>query len=105
MADVEFVAGDSGPSLSGTLTDPRTGLPINLTGAAVTFQMRLADDRRFTVSATAAIVSPTAGTVRYDWAAGDLRTPGDYQCQWRITFSGGSIQTTDPANTITVRAD
>ena len=104
MADVEFVRGDSGPSLNGTLTD-QTGAPVDLTGASVKFQMRLADDRRFTVNATAAIVSPTAGTVRYDWVPGQLDIAGDYEAQWQITFLGGVIQTTDPANTITIRTE
>lgn len=104
MSDVTFVQSDSAPSLSGTLTDP-DGNPINLTSASVKFQMRLADDRRYTVNSDAVVVSAAAGTVRYDWAAGDLATPGDYVCQWQITFAGGAIQTTDPANTITIRSE
>ena len=102
MADVEFVRGDNGPSLNGTLTD-QTGAPVDLTSASVLFQMRLTDDRRFTVNSTAVIVNATAGTVRYDWAAGQLDIAGDYEAQWQVTFPGGSVQTTDPANTITVR--
>lgn len=104
MADVTFVAGDSGPSLSGTLTDS-TGAPINLSTASVKFQMRLASDRRFTVNDDAVVVSGAAGTVRYDWAAGDLAVPGDYLSRWQITFSGGSIQHSEPENTITVDAE
>jgi hypothetical protein len=104
VADVEFVRGDSGPSLNGTLTD-QTGAPVNLTGASVKFQMRFADDRRFAVNSAAVIVSATAGTVRYDWVAGQLDIAGDYEAQWQITFPGPVIQTTDPANTIMVRAE
>lgn len=102
MSDITFVQGDTAPSISGTLTDA-DGSPLDLTLADVKFQMRLLDDRRFMVDATATIVGADAGTVRYDWAAGDLDTPGEYQAQWQITFSDNSIQTTTPANTITVR--
>jgi hypothetical protein len=42
--------------------------------------------------------------VRYDWADGDLARPGEYICQWEVTWNDGTTQTTDPPNTITVRA-
>lgn len=103
MSDLTFVVNDTDPSVYGTLTDPVTGLPFDLSGATVRFQMRLVTDRRFTVDAVAVITGlSTAGTVRYDWADGDLATAGDYVSRWQVTFADGSIQHTDPANTITV---
>lgn len=103
MSDLTFVAGDGEPSVYGTLTDPVTGLPFDLSGATVRFQMRLATDRRFTVDAIASVTGlSTAGTVRYDWNEGDLDTAGDYVARWQVTFADGSIQHTDPSNTITV---
>lgn len=104
MSDLTFVQSDDAPSVSGILTDA-AGVAINLTTAtSVRFQMRLLTDYRFTVDALATVVSPATGSVRYDWAAGDLVTAGDYEMRWRILWGDGSIQHSDPANTITVAA-
>lgn len=104
MADVTLVQGDTGPSINGTLKVTRTQNPLDLTNAdVVRFQMRQDNDRRYTVDEAADVVDPDAGTVRYDWQEGDLAVAGDYICQWEITWSDGTIQTTEPPNTITVR--
>ena len=103
MSDLSFTAGDTAPSVVGTLTNP-DGTAFDLTDCSVRFQMRLLTDRRFTVDAAATITNETGGLVRYDWAAGDLATPGDYESRWRIAFLGGEIEHTLPANTITVEA-
>ena len=98
---LSFVAGDTQPSLLGTLTI--NGVAVNLTSASgVDFQMRQAIDRRFTVNSRAVIVSAATGSVRYDWAAGDLALPGDFVGRWRINWSDGSTQHSDPTNGITV---
>lgn len=102
MADLTVVVSDTAPSVFGTLTDS-TG-PIDLTDATVRFQMRSAIDLRFVVNAVAAIVSATAGTVRYDWAPGDLAVTGNFVSRWQITFLDGSVEHTDPENTIVVAA-
>lgn len=104
MSDIVLVAGNTAPSISGVITDIN-GAVVPLTGATVKFQMRLLYERRFAVDATAVIVNATTGSVRYDWAAADLANAGEYQSQWQTTNSGGTIQTTTPANTITVRSD
>ena len=103
MSDLIFVASDDAPSVFGTLAT--TAGPVNLTGATVKFQMRLADNRRFAVNAAAVVVTPTTGAVRYDWAPGDLATPGDYVSRWRVTFGDGTIQHSEPENTITVESE
>ena len=102
MSDITFVADDTGPSLTGTLTNA-DGTPFDLTSAAsVRFQMRLLADRRWLVNAVATIVDAAAGTVRYDWQAGDLATPGEMSSRWFITFTDTTTEHTDPENTITV---
>jgi hypothetical protein len=103
MSDVTLVSADTGPSLSGTLTNA-AGVPINLTTATVKFQMRRTFDSRLVVNANATVVSGPAGTVRYDWVAGDLAMPGDYISRWQITFADLSIQHSEPENTITIEA-
>jgi hypothetical protein len=100
MSDLTFVSSDDAPSVFATLADD-DGVP-DLSGAAVRFQMRLASDRRYAVDAAAVIVDETTGEVRYDWQPGDLATPGEYVARWRITFGDGSVEHTDPANTLTV---
>lgn len=104
MADVTLVQGDTGPSLNGALKLKATQEPLDLTNAtAVRFQMRQDNDRHYTVDEEAVVVNAEDGLVRYDWADGDLSVFGDYICQWEITWSAGPVQTTEPANTITVR--
>ena len=102
MSDLVFVAADTGPSLSGSIVNV-DGTPFDLTDCAVRFQMRLVTDRRWLVDAIAVIVGDeTAGTVRYDWAEGDLATPGEMSSRWRIEFIDGTIIHTEPENTLTV---
>jgi hypothetical protein len=99
-----FVQGDTAPDLNATLHlegDPET--PIDLSHATVRFQMRQANDRRFTVDAVADIVSGPAGTVKYVWAPNDLAQPGDYDAQWEVTFQDETVQTTAQTQVLRVR--
>ena len=100
---VHFV-GNRSPSLYGTILVD--GAPVNLTGSTVKLQMRLvtalvADPLK--VDTAAVVVSAPAGTVRYDWAAADVNTAGNYVAWWRVTDGGGLIQDT-PEFYIEVRA-
>lgn len=102
MSDFTIVAGDTAPSLNGTLTDTLNA-PLNLTGATVRFQMRLTGDGRYIVDADAVIVGSAAdGLVRYDWEEGDTTLAGNYFSRWQITYTDGTVQHTEPENTITV---
>lgn len=91
---LEFVQGDTGPVLGGTIVLKGTTTPVNLTGATVKLQMRKPDDKKYTVDAAATVVSPTLGTVSYAWSPNDLSVDGTYQAQWEVSFSGGVTQTT-----------
>lgn len=102
VADLTFYLGDTAPSIFGTLTDPTTGQPFDLTDSTVRFQMRLATDGRYSVDAVAVVVDEDTGDVRYDWAAGDLSTPGDFVSHWQITYLDNTVQHTVPGNSITV---
>jgi hypothetical protein len=99
-----FVQGDTAPAIRSTLhalDDPST--PVDLTGSTVRFQMRKADDRRFTVNNEGDIVDEEDGTVTYLWGPNDLSVAGDYVIQWEVTFPDARIQTTATTETITVR--
>lgn len=103
MSDVTFVQGDDAPPVRGQILKV-DGTPFDLTGSTeVRFQMRKPDDRHHSVDAVADVVDNVTGKVRYEWAANDLSVPGDYIAQWQITLPDGRKQTTDPANTLTVR--
>lgn len=107
MSDVELVTGDTAPTLFGTITKKNEDGSYSVRDlsdvASIKFQMRKGDDKRYQVDAAAAIVTTSAGTVSYNWQVGDLSIPGTYQCQWELTLVDGKIQTSTPANTITVR--
>lgn len=101
---LEFVQGDTAPDITSQIhleDDPTS--PVVLTGASVRFQMRKADDRRFTVNAAATVTDESTGLVRYSWAVNDLAVPGTYLAQWEVTYPGGRVQTTAPVETLTVR--
>lgn len=101
MSDLNLVQNDTAPSIYGTLTV--AGTAVDLTGAqGVRFQMRSQDDARFTVNAPAVVITPAAGAVRYDLEDGDLAQSGEFIARWQITYSDGSIQHSEPENTITV---
>ena len=64
------------------------GIPINLTGATVTFKMRLETGTVLVINAPATIDTPnTLGTGHYAWQFGDTATAGRYLVEWLITIS------------------
>lgn len=96
-----FVQGDTAPALTATIIHSDS-TALNLTGSSVRFQMRKANDKRFTVNEVATLVDAPTGQVEYVWGPNDLAVPGDYQVQWEVTYPDARIQTTAIA-TITVR--
>lgn len=82
--------GNRSPSVTDTITV--NDAPFDLTGSTVKFQMRAVDSSTLKVDAAATIVTPAAGTVRYDWAAADVNTADYYVAWWHVTLPGGNIQ-------------
>jgi hypothetical protein len=104
MADFTIGQGDTAPTLYGTLTRS-DGTAYDLTTASgVRFQMRVQTSMAYAVDADAVIATPASGLVRYEWAPGDTADAGDYYASWEITWSDGTVQHTEPANTVTVAA-
>lgn len=102
VADATLVATATSPSISASLTNP-DGTVFSLVGATVRFLMRLTTAGALQVDAPAVVVTDYLGAVRYDFAAGDL-VAGDYESRWQISWLDGSVEFTDPPNTITVEA-
>ena len=77
------------PSLADTIT--AGGAQVDLTGATVRFRMRPVGSSTLKVDQAAAVITPAAGTVRYDWQAVDVDTPGDYLGWWRVTLPSSKV--------------
>jgi hypothetical protein len=82
-----WFVGNRNPSISETITTA-AGTPVDLSAATVAFKMRALNSATLKVNASATIVSAPAGTVRYDWAAIDVDTAGQYLVWWTITIGG-----------------
>lgn len=96
MNDEFFIKQDDRrPSIRATLKDNEG--PIDLSSATdVKFRMsRWGSNKVNLVACT--IEDAVSGIVRYDWAAGDTDTPGDFQGEFRINW-GSSVYQTVPSN-------
>ncbi len=80
---------------SGKFTDilKVNGVPVNLTGATVSFVMRAVG--RIVVSQAAVITNPpgTNGAVEYQPVTNDVAFAGEFKQQWKAVFSDGKILT------------
>jgi hypothetical protein len=89
MAALLWFVGNRNPSITETITTAG-GTPVDLTGATVAFKMRAVGSATLKVNAAATIVSPTLGQVRYDWAAIDVDTAGQYLVWWTVTVGSNT---------------
>lgn len=75
------------PLLTCTLKDANGAR--DLTGETVRFLMRSSSGSvvidQTSTGSLVTVLDSTAGRVRYNWAAGDLGTPGNYLAEWETT--------------------
>jgi hypothetical protein len=77
------------PSITETITAGGAAVDIS-TASAKTFSMREVGSSTLTVDSQAAsfVTDGTDGALRYDWAAGDVDTAGQYLVWWTVTIGG-----------------
>lgn len=89
--------GDTAPAYVADLVDDVDSTPaaINLTDAtSVTFKMRLASTTGApAVDSEATITTAASGRVTYEWQAGDTDEPGEYEVEFEIAWTDGTIET------------
>lgn len=92
-ADFTVRQGDTASTLEDQLLDA-AGVPVNITGAAVTLKLvPLKGGPAIIDNQAATIVDAATGRVSRAWQAGETATPGFYLGSWRVTFAGGAVQT------------
>ena len=97
MARSILYVGDQQPSLPTTVKDA-SGNVVNLTGyTGVSFALRQAYDTANKFKSAGVIVTPAAGTIRYDLGTNDLTglTPGVYEAQWVLSDASSKPQHVD----------
>jgi hypothetical protein len=100
-ANFNIAVGATAPAITDIIQD--AGVPVNLTGATVRFQMRRDLSAVLTVDSAATVTGATTGNVSYTWATGDTATEGQYIAWWKVTLSTGKIQHT-PEFKVTIDA-
>lgn len=90
-ADYYIKQNDTSPALQVTLKDGNKNA-VDVTGATVRFTMKKNGVAKVSESSVT-LTTPASGIVTYSWAAGDTDTPGDYEGEFEVTFSGGLIET------------
>lgn len=107
MADWSLKAHDRAPSIQATLSIGGSPVYLGDAGTSVKFIMAKAQGGSPVVNAAAVIADPVNGVVRYDWAAGDTATPGNYEAEWQVTWADGKEQTFPTLSylSITILAD
>jgi hypothetical protein len=83
-----FFTTNLNPSITETIKNS-DGTAHDLTGQTVHFRMRALNSATMKVDAAATVVSAPAGTVRYDWIAGDVDTAGLFLVWWQVTTTAG----------------
>lgn len=69
-----------------------TGVAVNLTGATITFTMRLPGGAVKVNAAACVVTNAAAGLAEYRWATGDTDTVNTYEGWFTISWSG-SLET------------
>ena len=93
---------DTKPVLTAFLTDANNAA-VNLSGATVTFNMRVEPAGTVKVNGTAATIEDAeSGKVSYPWTSTNTNTADDYEAEFQVVYAGGGKQTFPGRNYIAV---
>jgi len=67
--------------------------PVNVTGASVRFLMRPVGDSTVKVTGVGSVVDGATGLVKYQWSTGDTDTTGDFEAEFEVTYTDGTVET------------
>jgi len=92
MADFTLKAGDTLPSITGTVSDEHGAVDISAATEVRLHLVSVADDSEYL---DVAVTNDddgevgTRGTWHYEWAQGDTATPGIYYAEVQVTWGSG----------------
>ena len=84
--------GDLKPDFNPVLTDPATGLPVDLT-AAVSIAVDCYDKTWTSVFTGRSATGNSSGQITYLWQAADVASARELRLVVRVTWTGPKIQT------------
>ena len=93
---IKLVQGDSRPSLIVTITDKKTGTPLNLTGTSLVLKFREQGATELTGIVPGTVVDPTDGVCVFHWSSvsGILDgEAGNYEGEVEIIYDDATNQT------------
>ena len=102
VADFTMKEGDLSPDLQVTLKDAADAAVDVTEATSVKFYLRKKHGAVVVNGADATVVTPASGVVKYVWQAGDSDTPGQYEGEFRVVFSGGAPETFPNASYIDI---
>lgn len=86
------------------LTLQRSGSPIDVTGCTVSLIINLNGTVINTGHQTCALTTPASGIVTYTTNAADFTTAGLYNCEVKIVYGDGTVETLYQKFQISVRS-
>jgi len=94
--------GSTLPKLLFQVLDERSGIPVDVTGATVSFKMKRLDDGSVVVNSGAEIENATQGLVSYSWKPNDTENVGIYVGEFDIAFPDGTVLTVPRKDTLEI---
>lgn len=91
MAKIYTVQNNTAPPI--VITLERDGNPIDVTGATVDLYINLNGTVTNTGHTSCTLTTPASGVVTYTTEAADFATAGSYNCEVKITYGDGTVET------------
>jgi hypothetical protein len=98
---------DTKPDLFFTVKYVKTGLPVNITGCTVNFNIKFrgATGLKNSGHTLCTLTDPTNGVCKYTWTAADTDTNAMYTAELQITWVDTTVQTCRPSWNLYIMED